>query len=123
MAHLVGAPADRLATYFVDYLFTEYGGSRHVRRVAGWVGLIVLGIEQLAGATWSVPRRRQLVFDYRNSKYKVKYNHKAGRRGGIDIVEVLPGRGAPEGRLLTRMQSLQDASQFFQDRLRGVAWP
>src|SRR6266700_1618613 len=86
---LVGATAEALADHFVNYLFAKYPDHRHVRRVASWVGLIVLGIEKLAGGRY-VPRSRQLHFDYNSKSYKATFNHNAGgsRRGGIDIVEI-----------------------------------
>jgi hypothetical protein len=63
MARLPGEPAERLADYFVTYLFDQYKGSRHVRRVASWVGLVILGIEKVVGQDWQIPRSRQLEFD------------------------------------------------------------
>lgn len=123
MAKLTGAPSERLATHFVDYLYEEYRGSRHVRRVAAWVGLIVLGIERLAGHNWRIPRNRQLRFDCSGSSYKAKYNHRAGPRGGIDIVEVLQGRGAREGRTVSSIRSLADAQRFYDERSRALPWP
>ncbi len=122
MAHLANASSDRLSDYFVDYLFDEYRGSRHVRRVASWVGLIVLGLQHLVRANWKVPRRRQLAFEYKGTTYKAKYNHSTGPRGGIDIVEVLPGRGAPEGRKMRSIRNLQDAERFYEDCARGQPW-
>ena len=123
MPRLTGASSDRLANHFVDYLFLQYKGSRHVRQVASWVGLIVLGIERLAGHHWRVPRDRQLRFDHRGVSYKARYNHKVGPRGGIEIVEVLPGRGAPEGRSVTKITSLRGAQAFYGARLNGDPWP
>ncbi len=32
--------SERLADYFVNYLFASYQGARHVRRVASWVDLV-----------------------------------------------------------------------------------
>ena len=95
---LAQATPEAIADYFVNYLFAEYSDSRHVRRVASWVGLIVLGIEKLTGSRY-IPRNRQLRFEYDGKAYKAKFNHHAGgaQRGGIDIVEILPGRGSPEG--------------------------
>ena len=70
MAKLGGACCEPLADHFVNYLYDEYRGSRHVRRVASWIGLIVLGIERLAGTNWKVPRNRQLRFEYAGRRYK-----------------------------------------------------
>ena len=88
---------EALADYFVRYLFEKYHGTRHVRRIASWVGFVVKGIERVVGATFERRRSRQIGFDYHGRQFKVRYVHrtKASPRGGIQIVEVLPGRGAP----------------------------
>ncbi len=114
MPQLATATPERIADHFVNYLFEQYSDSLHVRRVASWVGLIVLGIEKIASARY-VPRERQLRFDRNGKSYKAKFNHNAGgsRRGGIDIVEILPGRGAPEGATVHTITSLQDAAAFY----------
>jgi len=94
MAKLADASAERLADHFINYLFAEKADNRHVRRVASWVGLIVLGIEKLTGSRY-VPRSRQLRFEYDGRCFKAKFNHSAGARGGIEIVEIEDGRGSP----------------------------
>jgi hypothetical protein len=121
MGKLTGASAERLANYFVDYLYDNYRGSRHVRRVASWTGLLVLGIEHL-GAKARIPRTRQLVFAYKDRSFKLKYNHKAGPRGGIDVVEVLQGRGMPEGSTMRSIRSLSEAERFYLDCERDKPW-
>src|SRR5438309_5782174 len=109
MATLADASAERLADHFINYLFAEKADSRHVRRVASWVGLIVLGIEKLAGSRY-VPRRRQFRFEYSGKSYKAKFNHKAGPRGGIDILEIGDGRGSPEVQIIHSITNLQEAA-------------
>jgi hypothetical protein len=113
MPKLTRAKPERLADHFVNYLFDEYQGSIHVRRVASWVGFIVLGIERAAGSDWKIPRTRQLQFACGVKVFKAKYNHKAGKRGGIEIVEVLPDRGSPEGKVVAQICSLAEAEQFY----------
>lgn len=115
MGKLRGVSPDRVAEHFVQYLFEEYRGSRHVRRVAAWVGLILLGIRKLRVRDWWVPRQRQLEFAYKGARFKGRYNHKAGGRrgGGIEIVHVLPGRGSPEGRPVAVMTTLEEAEKFY----------
>ena len=103
---------ERLADRFVNYLFDNYSGSRHVRRVASWVGLIVLAIEKIAEKMW-IPRSRQLKFTFQGRTFKVKYDHSIGGRGGIQIVEVLSGRGSPEGEEVIEIKSLSEAEQFY----------
>lgn len=113
MSPLTQAPAELLANHFVDYLFKKYQGSRHVRRVASWVGFLVLGIRRAAGKDWKVPRNRQLQFGFQGRSFKAKYNHKTGSRGGIEIVEVLEGRGSPEGKTVTSIANLNEAEDFY----------
>ena len=113
MSPLAQASPERLADHFVAYLFDEYRGSRHVRRVASWVGLIVMGIQRAAGNDWKIPRNRQLHFSYHGRLFKAKFNHRAGARGGIEIVEVLDGRGSPEGERVALIKSLCEAEDFY----------
>ncbi len=105
--------AELLADGFVSYLFEQYRGTRHVRRIASWIGFIIMAVESLPGVSFSRRHSRQLGFDYRDRRFKARYNHKAGARGGIDIVEVFPGRGAPEGNVAVSMVSLSDAEDVY----------
>ena len=106
--------SEKLADYFVKYLFDNYRGTRHVRRVASWVGLIVLAVNRI-GEERDLRRTRQLGFMLEGRIFKVKYNHSIGGRGGIQIVEVLPGRGSPEGDIVISITSLSEAEQFYND--------
>jgi len=103
---------ERMADEFVNYLYDEYQGARHVRRVASWLGLLVLGIGQIKDRWW-IPRTRQLFFEVGERRYKAKYNHTLGGRGGIEIVEVGLGRGAPEIASVVSITSLDDAARFY----------
>lgn len=105
--------AEFLADLFISYLFDEYRGTRHVRRIASWIGFIIKAVEGLPSVSFSQRHSRQLGFEYRGRKFKARYNHTAGARGGIDIVEVLPGRGAPEGKIAVSMISLSDAEDIY----------
>jgi hypothetical protein len=57
---------------------------------------------------------RRIRFDYHGRQFKVPDVHrtKASPRGGIQIVEVLPGRGAPEGNVVVEISSLADAARL-----------
>lgn len=105
--------SDRMADVFVNYLYDEYQGSRHVRRVAAWIGFLVLGIEQLK-ENWWLHRKRQVFFESKGHRYKVKYDHRIKPRGGIAIVEVKNDRGSSEigGPVLT-IANLNDAARFY----------
>lgn len=104
--------ADRMADAFVNYLYEEYRGSRHVRRTASWLGLLVLGIERVKSRWW-IPRSRQLFFEAKGYRYKAKYNHTLGRRGGIEIVQIGDGRGTPELGPVMSIRNLDEAAKFF----------
>jgi hypothetical protein len=109
--------SERIADYFVSYLYTQYPGDMHVRRVASWIGLIVLGIDKLADRRY-IPRSRQLLFSYKGRSFKAKFNHHAGsgkglKRGGIDIVAILEGRGSPEGDTICSITNLYEAAAFY----------
>jgi hypothetical protein len=109
--------SERIADYFVSYLYAQYPGDMHVRRVASWIGLIVLGIDKLADRRY-IPRSRQLRFEYDGRTFKAKFNHHAGtgsglKRGGIDIVEIVEGRGSPEGSTVCSITNLAEAARFY----------
>jgi hypothetical protein len=53
------------------------------------------------------------MFDYNERQFKAKYNHKTGPRGGIEIIEVLHGRGAPEGNSVLQVTNLADAEDCY----------
>jgi hypothetical protein len=107
--------SEALADYFVRYLFEEYQGTRHVRRIASWIGFVIKAIERVVGANFEQRRARQIGFEYHARQFKVKYVHRtrACPRGGVQIVEVLPGRGAPEGNVVVEIGSLADAERVY----------
>ncbi len=107
--------AERLADHFVNYLFESYQGSRHVRRVSAWVGFLVKAVERSSRGVFSLNRQRQLLFEYRGRRFKARYNHTAGPRGGIEVVQVLPGHGAPDGEVMVRVAKLGDAEKLYHD--------
>lgn len=104
---------ERIADHFITYLFDTYKGSRHVRRVAAWVGFLLKAVAKVAPKSIRLSRQRQIVFGYRERRFKVRYNHRTGKRGGIQVVEVLPGRGAPDGDVLVQVRSLDEAEAVY----------
>ncbi len=76
MATSTTAPvsSERLSDHFVSYLFEEYQGSSHVRRVASWIGFIIKAAEKLSGGTLRLEQKRQIMFGYKGRQFKVKYN-------------------------------------------------
>lgn len=105
--------SEQLANHFVSYLFKKYKGSSHVRRVASWIGFLMLGVEKIATSSLRLNRQRQIMFEYKCHQFKAKFNHETGFKGGIDIIEVLPERGAPEGRTVFQIKNLADAEDCY----------
>lgn len=105
--------SELLADRFIAYLFEKYRGTRHVRRIASWLGFIIKAVEGLPGVTFNVRHARQLGFNYGDRTFKARYNHASSRRSGIEIVEVLAGRGAPEGEVVLSITSLSDAERVY----------
>lgn len=104
---------ERLADHFVNYLFDRYRGNRHVRRVASWVGFVVTAIARVSPGQVKLNRERQLTFTYARRRFKVRYNHKAGARGGIEVVEVLRGAGSPDGAVVVQATKLTEAESLY----------
>jgi hypothetical protein len=103
-----------IADYFISYLYQNYQGNRHVRRVASWVGFVILALTRVKGVkNIHLRRTRQLEFEYDGCKFKVKFNHGIGGRGGIEIVEFLAGRGAPEGNRVLEIRTLLEAENTY----------
>lgn len=112
--------AERLADHFISYLFDQYQGTKHVRRVASWIGFLLKGIENLPSPDLRKNRLRQVMFDYRNHTFKVRYNHALGSRGGIEFVEVLPGKGQPEGSVALHVANLTEAETAYKNLKRQL---
>lgn len=106
--------AEYLANQFVDYLFEEYQESNHVRRVATWIGFLLVAIEDVSDDLVGRKTSRQLKFTYRDQRFKVRYDHGIGNRGGIEIIEILPGRGEPDGEVVAKIASLEEAEEVYQ---------
>jgi hypothetical protein len=104
---------ERLANYFVGYLFDQYKGSNHVRRVATWIGFIVKAIERASGGDIQRNRSRQVLFGFRGHTFKIRYNHKAGPRGGIEIVESLDLQGRPDALPCVTITNLGEAEDVY----------
>ncbi len=87
---IMSTSSERLADHFVSYLFDQYRGSRHVRRVASWIGFLIRAIENIAGSTFRQNRQRQIMFEYKERQFKVKYNHNAALCVNISETPPLP---------------------------------
>lgn len=104
--------ADRMAEEYLAYLFNNRADDRHVRRVASWLGLLVLGIEKIKDRWW-VSHTRQLCFEMKGRRFKVKFDHVPRPAGGIHFVEVEPKRGQQEIRELAVITNLDEAATFY----------
>jgi hypothetical protein len=129
MPRLTGSHPERLANYFVRYLVARKSEMPHVYRIASWIGLLVLGIAKIVHESeWAVPRTdgRQLRFTIGSQwpgagrVVKVRFNHKLGTHGGIEFVEIRPGRGQPEGNTLLQIQTLEEAESFYRSPARRL---
>ena len=107
--------AERIADHFVNYLFQKYQGTMHVQRIASWVGLLALGIEKIKSNWWE-SHSRQLLFEHKGHRYKVRYNHSIKPRGGVEIIEVLAKRGSPQvGQPCVTIRDLNEAETFYRN--------
>ena len=66
----------------------------------------------------TTPERIADYFEFAGRSFKAKFNHRAGAgtgfsRGGIDIVEIGPGRGAPELATVHSITNLEEAAKFY----------
>jgi hypothetical protein len=111
-----------LANELLSYLFRRYPKVLHVRRVASWIGFVVGAVDKLPGSSPGLRRTRQVGFRYKGRAFKIRYDHHAGQRGGLHIVEVLPGKGAPEGPVIISITTLSEAEEIYnslQQKLDG----
>ena len=104
--------ADRMAEEYLAYLFKSRANDRHVRRVASWLGLLILGVEKIKRKWW-VSHTRQLCFEARGRRFKAKFDHQPRPGGGIHFVEVQPTHGQPEIGTVKVITNLSEAAQFF----------
>lgn len=122
MSHQEKASWGRLAHHFTDQVYSR-NRAAHVQRVAPWVGLIVMGLDELGVTKRRVPSRLQLFFEYEGQWYKVWFNHRACPRGGLVIVEVASDRsGAKEGKTISVLRSIEEARAFY-NACREGRWP
>jgi hypothetical protein len=101
---------DRLSDYLVNYIFAEKAEQKHVRRVLPWLGLLILAVDRVAESGMSRRYIRQVGFEYRSRSFKVRYNHRAGPRGGIEIVEYF---GTEEGDVAVVIKNLKQAQGVY----------
>jgi hypothetical protein len=111
----IPSSVDDLAEYLIGYIAKQYPDTKHVRRVGPWLGFILKAIERVATGTLELNRTRQIVFSYRGRQFKARYDHHAGFRGGIELVEFLPLQGSPDASsAAVRVTNLDEAERVYQ---------
>ena len=104
--------AERMAEISLAKLFHNRADSPHLRRVASWLGLLILGIEKIKDIWW-VSHTKQLCFEFDGRRFKARYNHRLKPHGGIEIVEVEAKSGKPDIGVAKAISNLKDAAKFF----------
>ncbi|MGC9952699.1 MAG: hypothetical protein ABSD21_00260 [Rhizomicrobium sp.] len=104
--------AEHMVEVYLAHLFRNKADSPHLRRVASWLGLLILGIEKIKDIWW-VSHTKQLCFEFDGRRFKARYNHRLKPHGGIEIVEVGPKPGQPDISVAKVISNLKDAAKFF----------
>ncbi len=104
--------AERMTEAVLAHLFRNNADNPHVRRVASWLGLLILGIEEIKDMWW-VSHTKQLCFEFDGRRFEARYNHRLKPRGGIEIIEVGPKPGLPDIGVVKMISNLKDAAKFF----------
>ena|SRR2546428_3128170 len=106
---------ERLADHFVTYLFHEFQGTRHVRRVATWIGFVLKSIDRASGSSMVLSRKRQVIFRFHGRDFKARYSHKVGSRGGIEILQYYRQQGSPDGKVVLQISTLAEAEDAYRN--------
>jgi hypothetical protein len=113
MAACTNLSAEQVANRFVRYLAIGYSDRRHVIRVAHWLGFLIKAIDRASEGSFWISSTRQIKFEYRGHKFKARYRHKIGNRGGIEIVESLQLKGSPDSDPAVQILNLDQAADVF----------
>jgi hypothetical protein len=108
---------EKVMENFVGYICENKADSRHVRRIAGWFGFVVGGIDRIADE-WEYHHSRQFKFRSGGKWYKVRFQH--GRqlenqcaRGGLQFVEMDRTDARVDGRIVLEIRSYDEAEDFY----------
>lgn len=116
-AIVVAQPSvERVANYLVGYIAQRYGDSQHVRRVASWLGFLLLGIDRLAPGAWWRAHTRQVRFEHEGAQFE----HDLCRQAN-DLYPASAGRRVHIAHLVG--MPLLDAQRFYDERIAGRSWP
>ena len=104
--------AEHMAEVYLAQLFRNKTDNPHLRLVASWLGLLILGIEKIKDIWW-VSHTKQLCFEFDGRRFETRYNHRLKPHGGIEIVEVELKPGKPDIGVAKVISNLKDAAKFF----------
>ena len=104
--------AEHMAEISLARLFRVKADSQHLRRVASWVGLLILGVEKIKDRWW-LSRSKQLCFEFDGRQFRARYNRNLKPHGGIEIVEVEPKTGLSDIGVAKAISNLKEAAKFF----------
>lgn len=109
---------EKVMETFVAYICANKADSRHVRRVAAWLGFVVYGVDRMADK-WGFHRTRQFWFESGGVTYKVRFRHGSGMkksclRGGLQIVRV---DGVADGPVVLEIRNAAEAEDFYRTSL------
>jgi hypothetical protein len=116
---------ERLARLIDEQVFTRYNRARHIREKLRWAEWLMAAVEELPGVEFHLQNKRVMIFTCRFRKFKLRFRHQIGGklcRGGIEVVEVLQRKGNPDGRVLLRIASRDDAKAAYNGGLAAVIY-
>jgi len=108
---------EKVMENFVGYICENKAESRHVRRVAGWFGFVVGGIDHIADE-WEYLHSRQFKFRSGGKWYKVRFRHgqqleNPCARGGLQFVEINQADFRVDGPVALEIRSYDEAEAFY----------
>jgi hypothetical protein len=95
---------EMLSNHFLGVLS---GKSRHVQRVASWLGLVLVGLKNMRATDVRTYYKQRLRFCYRGKEYVLHYRHDLGGRGGLALYDKATSR------VVFEMCSMEDAERFY----------
>lgn len=79
---------------------------KKARRVASWIGPILKAIDKIAEPR--LIHKRQVAFTYGGKKFKARFNHFISWKGGVEIINVRPWQGSPDGKQIVEIKNKND---------------
>ena len=104
--------AERMAEVYLAKIFPDQADNPHMRQVASWLGVLMLGVEKIKDKWW-VSHNKQLCFEFDGRRFKAQYNDRLEPHGGIEIIEVEAKTGQSDIGIAKVISNLKDAMKFF----------